>query len=46
MTMKQQIDYERLVKEAIKALDSFYGGDTTSKYIYGSNNYYNCKYWK
>ncbi|MFQ6009792.1 MAG: cytidine deaminase [Candidatus Aenigmatarchaeota archaeon] len=31
-----EIDYEKLVKEAIKALDSFYGGDPKSKYIYAS----------
>jgi cytidine deaminase len=29
-------DYEKLVKEAIKALDSFYGGDPKSKYIYAA----------
>ncbi|MBI2543267.1 MAG: hypothetical protein HYW24_03715 [Candidatus Aenigmarchaeota archaeon] len=34
--MKQEIDYETLVKEAIRALDSFYGGDSNSRYIYGS----------
>lgn len=31
-----QIDYEMLVKEAIKALGSFYGGDPNSKYIFAS----------
>lgn len=30
-----EIDYERLVKEAIKSLDSYYG-DPNTKYIYGS----------
>lgn len=34
--MKKEIDYKRLVTEAIKALDNFYGGDTNTKYIYGS----------
>jgi cytidine deaminase len=34
--MGQQIDYKKLVKEAINALDSFWGGDPNSKYIYGS----------
>jgi cytidine deaminase len=30
------MDYEKLIKEAIKALDSFYGGDPKSKYIYAA----------
>lgn len=30
------IDYKKLVEEAIKALDKFYGGDPKSKYIYGA----------
>jgi len=34
--MEQEIDYQKLVKEAINALDSFYGGDPASKYIYAS----------
>jgi len=34
--MNQEIDFEKLVKEAIKALDSSYGGDPNSKYIFAS----------
>jgi cytidine deaminase len=34
--MNQETDYEKLVKEAIKALDNFYGGDPNSKYIFAS----------
>ena len=34
--MTQKIDYDLLVKKAIDALDSFYGGDPSSKYIYAS----------
>lgn len=34
--MEQEINYEKLVKEAINALDNFYGGYPTSKYIYAS----------
>lgn len=34
--MEEHVDYEKLVKEAIKALDSFYGGDPNSKYIFSS----------
>lgn len=35
--MKQKTDYKKLVKEAIKALDSFYGPDDPDyKWIYGA----------
>ncbi len=33
---KQKIDYRNLVKKAIEALDSFYGGDPESNYIFAS----------
>ena len=31
-----KIDYEKLVKEAISSLDTFFGPDKTTPYIYGS----------
>ncbi len=31
-----KIEYDLLVRQAIKSLDCFYGPDTNSKYIYGS----------
>lgn len=34
--MEQEIDYEKLVKEAINALESYYGPDPNTKYIFAS----------
>ena len=31
-----EIDYDKLVKEAIDALSKFYGGDQNSRYVYAS----------